>query len=65
DKEDKNSRYLRHEFTSSQFKEIMALPDNINKNEINAKVENGVLNIILPKQTVEEAKKSIKQIDIQ
>ncbi|MEE3482733.1 MAG: Hsp20/alpha crystallin family protein [Bacteroidales bacterium] len=63
-KDDKNSRYLRHEFTSSQFKEMMKLPDNICKDDINAKVENGILNITLPKKSVEEIKQATKQIAI-
>lgn len=64
DKGNKDEHYLRHEFTSSQFKEIMALPDNIYKDQIDAKVENGILKISLPKREIEAAQPSIKQIEI-
>ena len=64
EKDDKEEHYLRHEFTSSQFKEIMALPDNIYKDQIDAKVENGILKISLPKREIEAEQPSIKQIEI-
>ena len=63
-KDDKNEHYLRHEFTSSQFKEIMALPENIYKDKIDAKVENGILKISLPKHEMAMEQPSIKQIEI-
>ncbi|MBS7362604.1 MAG: Hsp20/alpha crystallin family protein [Paludibacteraceae bacterium] len=63
-KDDKNEHYLRHEFTSSQFKEIMALPENIYKDKIDAKVENGILKISLPKHEMAVEQPSIKQIEI-
>lgn len=64
EKDDKNEHYLRHEFTSSQFKEIMALPENIYKDKIDAKVENGILKISLPKHEMVVEQPSIKQIEI-
>lgn len=64
EKDDKNEHYLRHEFTSSQFKEIMALPENIYKDKIDAKVENGILKISLPKHEMALEQPSIKQIEI-
>ncbi|MBO7442605.1 MAG: Hsp20/alpha crystallin family protein, partial [Paludibacteraceae bacterium] len=64
EKGDKNEHYLRHEFTSSQFKEIMALPENIYKDKIDAKVENGILKISLPKHEMTVEQPSIKQIEI-
>ena len=44
--------YLRREFSYSQFTRKMILPDNIEKDEISAKVENGVLTVTIP--TVKE-----------
>lgn len=64
EKDDKNEHYLRHEFTSSQFKEVMALPENIYKDKIDAKVENGILKISLPKHEMVVEQPSIKQIEI-
>ncbi len=62
-KEEKESRYLRREFSYSQFQQAMALPDNVDPDKIEAKVENGVLTIDVPKKTAEE-KKSTKVIEV-
>lgn len=64
EEKDKNQRYLRREFTSSQFKEILALPDSVNLEGITAKVENGVLEVVLPKIKPEEKAKMSKCIEI-
>ena len=61
--EDKNSRYLRREFSYSKFEQTLILPDDVKKNAISAKVEHGVLTIELPKMVEEKAKVS-RQIDI-
>ena len=60
----KEGRYLRREFSYSKFQQTMILPDNVDKEKISAHVENGVLNIELPKYTEEEKEKSKKVIDI-
>lgn len=62
-KEEKESRYLRREFSYSQFQQAMALPDNADKDNIEAKVENGVLTIDIPKKSAEE-RRSTKVIEI-
>jgi HSP20 family protein len=62
-KEDKNTRYLRREFSYSKFEQTLILPDDVKKEEISAKVEHGVLTIELPK-IVEEKVKLSRQIDI-
>ena len=61
--EDKNTRYLRREFSYSKFEQTLILPDDVKKEEISAKVENGVLTVELPK-LVEEKVKLSRQIDI-
>ena len=61
--EDKNTRYLRREFSYSKFEQTLILPDDVNKEQISAKVENGVLTVDLPK-VVEEKVKVSRQIDI-
>lgn len=48
--EDKNGKYLRREFSYSHFQQSMLLPDNVEKDKIEAKVENGVLSILIPKK---------------
>ena len=61
--EDKNTRYLRREFSYSKFEQTLILPDDVKKEDISAKVDNGVLTVELPK-VVEEKVKVSRQIDI-
>ena len=61
--EDKNIRYLRREFSYSKFEQTLILPDDVKKEDIKARVENGVLTVELPK-IVEEKVKLSRQIDI-
>ena len=61
--EDKNTRYLRREFSYSKFEQTLILPDDVNKEKISAKVEHGVLTVELPK-VVEEKVKVSRQIDV-
>ena len=58
----KDGRYLRREFSYSKFQRTLVLPDDVEKDNISAKVENGVLNIDLPKIKKEETtvRKSIE-----
>ena len=61
--EDKNTRYLRREFSYSKFEQTLILPEDVKKEDIKARVENGVLTVELPK-VVEEKVKLSRQIDI-
>ena len=61
--EDKNSRYLRREFSYSKYEQTLILPDDVKKEDIKARVEDGVLTVELPK-IVEEKVKLSRQIDI-
>jgi HSP20 family protein len=62
-KEDKSVRYLRREFSYSKFEQTLILPDDVDKEKISAKVDNGVLTVELPK--IEEQKVKVsRQIDI-
>lgn len=60
----KEGRYLRREFAYSQFQQTMILPDDVDKEKIEAHMENGVLNIQLPKFTEQERIKAQKVIEI-
>ncbi|ERI86988.1 Hsp20/alpha crystallin family protein [Bacteroides pyogenes] len=62
--EEKDGRYLRREFSYSKFQQTMILPDNVDKENISAVVENGVLNIQLPKLSEEAVKKAEKRIEV-
>ena len=61
--EDKNVRYLRREFSYSKYEQTLILPDDVKKEDISAKVDNGVLTVELPKM-VEEKVKLSRQIEI-
>ena len=63
--EDKqNKKYLRREFSYTKFQQALVLPDDVEKDKINANVTNGVLTIELPKRTPEEKAKINKVIEI-
>ena len=62
--EDKKQHYLRREFRYTNYQQTYVLPEDIVKDNISAKVDNGVLTITMPKITKEEVKKIQRQIDI-
>ena len=62
--ENKKEHFLRREFSYSNYQQTYVLPDDIVKDHIAAKVDNGVLTITMPKVTQEEVKKIQRQIDI-
>jgi HSP20 family protein len=65
-KEEKTeTHYLRREFSYTKFEQRMLLPKNVDKEKIAAKMEHGVLHVVLPKLKEEDIKKSLKLIEIQ
>ena len=62
--EDKKQHYLRREFSYSNFEQSYTLPDDVKKDEISAKVENGILTVTMPKETKAEQKKATRAIEI-
>ncbi len=60
--EQKDYKTIRREFSYKSFKRSFSIDDNINADGIQAKYENGVLKLYLPKK--EEVKQSPKQINI-
>jgi HSP20 family protein len=60
--EDKGYKTLRREFSTKSFKRTFNIDDNINIDGIQAKYENGLLNVFLPKK--EEVKVQPKEINI-
>ncbi len=54
--EDKKSHYLRREFSYSKFEQTLILPDDVEKDKIEAKVNDGVLTIVLPKMEKAQSK---------
>ena len=61
--EDKKSHYLRREFSYSKFEQTLLLPDDVDKDGIEAKVNDGVLTVNLPK-TEKKEDKTLKQIEV-
>lgn len=61
--DDKKSHYLRREFSYSKYEQTLLLPDDVDKDRIEAKVNDGVLTVNLPK--VEKLpEKTMKQIEV-
>lgn len=61
--EGKKSHYLRREFAYSKFEQTLILPDDVDKDGISAKVNDGVLSVVLPKIKKEE-KNVVRQIAV-
>ena len=62
--EKKNGRYLRREFSYEKFQQTLLLPDDVDADKIEAKVEKGVLNVRLPKKEKIQKTEAIKHIAI-
>ncbi|HLN21547.1 MAG TPA: Hsp20/alpha crystallin family protein [Bacteroidales bacterium] len=60
--EDKTEGYTRKEFSYSSFVRSFYIPENVNKDQINANYKEGILTVSFPKQ--EEMKKITKQVKI-
>ena len=63
DKE-KKGRYLRREFSYSKFQQTLILPEDVEKSDINACMNDGVLCIELPRIAPEPKNKVAKVIEI-
>lgn len=59
-----NKKYLRREFSYTQFQQSLVLPDDVDKDKISAQVHDGVLSIELPKRTPEQKAKVSRAIEI-
>ena len=60
----KHGRYLRREFSYEKFAQTLLLPDDVDQEKIEAKMENGVLNVHLPKCEKIQKPEKVKQITI-
>ena len=56
--------YVRREFTYTNYEQTYILPDEVDKEHISAKVEDGILSIELPKLDPEPEKKMDRVIEI-
>jgi HSP20 family protein len=64
-KEEKNEKFLRRDFGHTEFSQSYTLPEDADLKAIEAKVEDGVLNVTLPKLSPECKEDAVKYIDIQ
>ena len=60
---DEKAHYLRTEFAYSKYEQTLILPDDVNKDEVGAKMNDGVLNITLPKLN-KSVQKVARQIEV-
>ena len=58
-------RFLRREFNYTRFSQTLILPDDVDKEKIEAKMSDGVLTIILPKVREENDPKISHSINIE
>ena len=62
--EDKHEHYLRREFSYSNYQQRYSLPEDANREKITAKVENGVLEVEIPKLAPKDETKATKTIEV-
>jgi HSP20 family protein len=62
-KEEKEKKFTRKEYSYSSFSRSFSLPDEVNKEKIEAKYEEGILKIALPRNDVSK-KMTAKQIAV-
>ncbi|MCI7728832.1 MAG: Hsp20/alpha crystallin family protein [Bacteroidales bacterium] len=62
--EQSEKKYIRREFNYYKFEQKFTLPENIDENNIEAQMTNGVLCINLPKQNIEPEKPETRFIEI-
>ncbi len=57
-------RYLHHGFQRTKFNHNIILPDNIDRDAITARIEDGILYIVLPKLMPQEVTPQVRNISI-
>lgn len=65
ERQKKNHKYLRREFSYSKFQQAFTLPDDVEKDKITAKMNDGVLTIDIPKKEPAPVVDTSRMIDIQ
>lgn len=64
-KEDENKRYLRKEFSYAKFQQSLILPEDVDREQISARVNDGILTIDLHKKNINSRVNEPKEIEIQ
>ena len=60
----KEGKYLRKEFTCAKFHQTLALPDNADKDSIEAEVKDGILYVKIPKLQNEKIENEKRIIEV-
>lgn len=63
EKKEEKKNYLRREYSYNSFKRSFVLPDNSVADKINAKYDNGILHVSIPKEKV-TITKPVKEIKV-
>lgn len=63
-KDKKECKYLRKEFSYARFSQTLLLPDNADKDGIEARVDNGILYVNVPKLQKPKAEEETKMIEV-
>lgn len=64
EEEKKRGHYLRREFSYTKFQQTMLLPEDAEREAIDARVENGVLKVSIPKLKRAEPRDASKLIEV-
>lgn len=64
EKDKKDCKYLRKEFSYSKFSQTLLLPENAEKDAIEANVKNGILYVTIPKATKEKVEDENRVIEV-
>ena len=64
DEEKKDCKYLRKEFSYSRFSQTLLLPDNADKEGIEAQVNNGILKVTIPKLEKAKVEDTRREIEV-
>jgi HSP20 family protein len=63
EKKEEEKNYKRREFVYNKFSRTFQLPENIDENSINARYDNGMLQVTIPKKEIKESKQK-KEIKV-
>ncbi|MBQ8483187.1 MAG: Hsp20/alpha crystallin family protein [Bacteroidales bacterium] len=64
DNDKKECKYLRKEFSYTRFSQTLLLPENADKDGIEANVSNGILYVRIPKTTKEKVEEEKRVIEV-
>ena len=63
-KEEKSDNFYRKEFVKSSFTRSFYVPEDVDVSKIDAKMEDGILNVSIPKKEIEKKKDSKLSIKV-